>query len=318
MKKTFFQSFVVFVLFLMSAQVFADSIGYVRIKSADIQPIEENVYGREVALLTSLVMKPVTPEIEKRPAMLQNLSLQIIGISAMSSAINQVVLILEQSKGVDDIEVGRIVGRGFYSGSGNDFVTLYPVEGWNIIHFRKRIKMTVAAVMNNDMATYADITLSCNVTGASISWPNGTSAEVRGFSPIIGNEKIIKTDVAIGTINEVQASSFGALQYEVPEESSEDVRIKKFFIPRKIKGLKLLVQGSDGTVREFRCRKNAEVTVCDFGGDGLLIEKGTSVIITANRQGVLYTGYDPINIWCEGSDTGRRFFVTPLYFGGKG
>ncbi len=314
MKKGFLRLAIVFALIGVSSVCFSEP--YVRIKPTDNQPPETKVYEREVAQFVRFTMDPITPSDENCPAMLQSVTLQVVGLNAISPAVNQVVLVLNKSKGVEDIEEERIVARGFYSGS--DFVNLYPVEGQNIIHFWDKIKMTVSVIMNDKLIDYSERELSCNVISAYATWVNGSAATIRGFLPIIGDSKIIKDDASIGIINEVQTSSYGALEYEVPESSSEDVLVRKIFIIGKREGLKLLVQESDGQSRTFKCKSNAEVTVCDFDEEGLIIAKGSSVTITASEQGIFYFGYDPINIFCEGTETDRRIFITSFYGNGKG
>lgn len=314
MRRGFFQFAVACLVIMIISPVFAEP--YVRIKPTDNQPPEAEVYEREVAPFARFTMDPVTPSDESCPAMLQSVTVQIVGLSAISPSVNQIVLALNKSKGVNSIEEERIIARGFYSG--NDFIALYPVEGQNIIHFRDKIKMTVSVVMNNKLIDYAERELSCDVISAYATWVNGSAAAIRGFLPIIGDGKIIKNDASIGIINEVQASSYGALKYEVPEVSSEDVLIKKIFINGKRKDLKLLVETSDGNTRKFKCESNSEITVCDFDGEGLVIPKGSNVTITSSQQGTFYYTYDPINIFCEGIETGRRIFITSSYGNSKG
>ncbi len=312
MKRGFLQVFIVCFLFAVGEQIFAES--YVRVKPTNSQPAETEVYEREIAPFAQFIMNPITPLNNCRPIMLQSFTVLVDNLSEFDSAVNKFVLILEKSKGVDRVNEGRVVARGFYGGS--DYVGLYPIHGDNIFDLRDQAKATVSIVMNDNLDDFSG-DLSLFVTNIHATWTNGSTVKIKGYLPVIGATKSISNELEPGVVNEIE-SVYGTSKYEVPEESRENVVFRKIFIYGKRKNLKLLVKIGDAESKKFRCRHNSYITSCDFGGSGIVVPKGSTITITASEQNIFYSGFEALDIFCEGEESGRRIFVSPLSSDGKG
>ena len=228
---------------------------------------------------------------------------------------NKFVLILDKSKGVDRVDENRVIAEGSYGGG--DYITLYSLHGSNIFSFKNLVKATVSLVMNESLDTFSDGDLSLLIIRFYAIWINGSSATIKGYLPMISVTKAISNDHGSGIANELE-THYGTLKYEVPEVSSESVIFRKIFIYGKKKGLKLLVQVDDEESREFRCKHNSYITSCDFGREGIVVPKGSTITITASEQGIFYSGFETLDIFCEGADSGRRIFISPSSSDGKG
>lgn len=315
MKKMFFKALVVcfFAVLYSQAFVFADS--YVRVRLTSNQPSETTVYGKEIAPFSRFSMKPITSK--KELVILENITLQVENFDEISSAVNKFVLILDKSKGVDRVNENRVIAEGSYGGG--DYITLYSLHGSNIFSFENLVKMKVSLVMNDNLDTFPGEDLSFLIRSFYAIWINGSYATIKGYLPMKSVTKAISNDPGSGIAiaNELE-TPYGTLKYEVPEVSSESVIFRKIFIYGKKKGLKLLVQVDGEESREFRCRHNSYITSCDLGKNGIVVPKGSTITITSSEQGIFYQGFETLDVFCEGEQSGRRIFVSPLFSNGKG
>lgn len=300
------------VIFLFVSSVFAESV--LRVKPSLSQPEETDSNGGEISPFIKMNME-VSPKSNKT-VIIRNMIAKIDNISEVSSSVNRVAVILNKSPGVDDLEVGRVVANAFNNGDGSFY--LYPIHGDAIFNLKKKTKMTAAVIMNKNIGEeQSGKKISILITNIFGSWANGSQVSVGGYLPIISEIKTINSSPNLGVINEDEAP-YGSLKYSVPGDSSEGVRIKKIFIYGKRKDLKILVQTEGEENKTFECKNNSYITSCDFGNKGMIIPKGSSVMITASEPGIFYPGFNTLDVFCEGEDSGRRIFVNPLYFGGKG
>lgn len=315
MKKMFFKSLAVCFFAVLFSQTFVFAGSYVRARLTNNQPQEAEVYGKEIAPFSRFSMKPVTPSNKKQPVILENITLQVENFDQISSAVNKFVLILDKSKGVDRVNENRVVAQGSYGGG--DYVTLYSLHGSNIFSFKSLVKATVSLVMNESLDTFTGGDLSLLIRSFYAIWINGSYATIKGYLPMTSVTKAMSNDPGSGIANEME-TPYGTLKYEVPEVSSESVSFRKIFIYGKKKGLKLLVRVEGEESREFRCRHNSYITSCDFGRNGIIVPKGSTITITASEQGIFYQGFETLDVFCEGEQSGRRIFVSPLFSNGKG
>lgn len=301
------------VFLFLSSGVFAES-DHLWVKPSLSQPEEIDSNGGEISPFIKMNMEVVSAD-KNKTAIIRNMIVNIDNISEVSSSVNRVAVILNKSTGVDDLEVGRVVANAFNNGDGNFY--LYPIHGDAIFDLKEKIKMTVAVVMNSTLEQeQSGKKISLLISNIFASWVNGSQVPVEGYLPMISETKVINIGPNLGVVNEEEAP-YGSLKYSVPEDSSENIRIKKIFIYGKRKDLKILVQ-TEGENKTFGCKNNSYITSCDFGGDGIIIPKGSSVTIIASEPGIFYSGFNTLDVFCEGEDSGRRIFVNPLYFGGKG
>lgn len=299
--------FAVSFLFLSSC-VFADSV--LKVKPSSDQPEEVDLNNGEISSFVKMRMRVVPSK--NIPVIIRGMTAEISGISDF---VNRVAVILNKSPGVSDLEVGRVVANGYLNSDGKS-VYLYPVHGDAVFSLLKKdIKMTVVVVTNRDFEQGLNEEVSLVVTNVFASWPNGSQVPVEGYLPIISKKKVINIGLNIGIVNE-EETPYNSLKYSVPENSPEEVRIKKIFIYDSRENLKLSVQ-IEGKDKTFECKNNSYLTSCDFGGEGITIPPGSSVTITASEPNIFYQGFNTLDIFCEGEDSGRRIFVLP-FSGGKG
>lgn len=302
------------VIFLFASSVFTAESAHLFIKPSSDQPKQVDSNEGEISPFIKMNME-VSPKSGKT-AIIRNMIVEINNVSEISPTVNRVVATLNKSPGVDRLEVGRIVANGFLSEGGKS-VYLYPVHGDAIFSLKEEVTVTVAVVMNPDLEKESGKKISILATNIFASWVNGSQVPIEGYIPIVSDFKVIKSGPNIGIVNEEEAP-YGALKYSVPIDSSEGMKIKKVFIYGKRENLKLLVQVDGGKGRKFRCKNNSYITSCDFRGKGIIIPKGSSVTVIASESGIFYPGFNTLDVFCEGEDSGRRIFVNPISFDGKG
>lgn len=154
------------------------------------------------------------------------------GAGGSIGAIDEVLLIVKESLGINSQDEDRVVATGVFDSSSGEVKLKNLFNTGGLSSFNKAAKFTIAALMKGDLSSYSGQVIYLTVKKLKITDLNGKRLKVKGKLPITGSGHTVNSSLNIGslTINSEYTTSDQSAQFNITAGSAEPVLLEKIFV----------------------------------------------------------------------------------------